>query len=193
MAGLDPAHRARARAHHQRFGAGAGAAVANALQDVAVGDAAGGEEDVVAGAEVVGCEDPVEVVAGVDRGAALLVVARPEPAEQLSPPRPARARAGGRAARGGAPPTPQSKSTGERSLTASRAAETSPSVIRRMRAPASRTSTIASLCLSRSSMTTVTSPTLPPLRSAISFSVSGSGRSRSSRSAISSPPAIFSM
>ena len=35
---------------------------------------------------------------------------------------------------------PQSRSTGERSLTASRAAETSPSVIRRMRPPASRTS-----------------------------------------------------
>src|SRR6187397_3428244 len=53
VAGLDAAHGARARAHHQRFGAGAGAAVAHALQDVAVGDTAGGEEDVLAGAEVV--------------------------------------------------------------------------------------------------------------------------------------------
>src|SRR5262245_55106077 len=52
VAGLDAAYGARTRAHHQRFGAGAGAAVADALQDVAVGDAAGGEEDVLARAEV---------------------------------------------------------------------------------------------------------------------------------------------
>ena len=61
-------------------------------------------------------------------------------------------------------------------------------MIRRMRAPASRTSFIASSWRGRSSMTTITSPIDPPLRSAISFKVSGSGRSRSSRSAISSPP-----
>ena len=44
----------------------------------------------------------------------------------------------------GVPPMPHSRSTGERSLTASSAAETSPSRIRRMRAPASRTCFIAS-------------------------------------------------
>ena len=58
--------------------------VAHALQELAVGDAGGGEEDVVAGDEAVDVEDLVEVVAGVDRGLALVVVARPEPAEQLA-------------------------------------------------------------------------------------------------------------
>src|ERR1700742_3472885 len=81
---LDAAHGARARAHHQRFGGRAFAAVADALEDVAVGHPGGGEEDVLAGAEVVGGEDLVEVVALVDRGAPLLVVTRPEPAEQLA-------------------------------------------------------------------------------------------------------------
>ena len=38
----------------------------------------------------------------------------------------------------GVPPMPHSRSTGERSLTASSAAQTSPSVISRTRAPASR-------------------------------------------------------
>src|SRR6187551_3956758 len=78
VARMDAAHRAGTGAHHQRFGSGPRTAVANALQDVAVGDAAGGEEDVVTGAEVVGCEDTVEVITRVDRRAALLVVARPE-------------------------------------------------------------------------------------------------------------------
>src|ERR1700733_602706 len=80
---LDAAHGSGAGAHHQRFGGRAFAAVADALEDVAVGYPGGGEEDVLAGAEVVGGEDLVEVVAGVDRGAPLLVVARPEPSQQL--------------------------------------------------------------------------------------------------------------
>ena len=43
--GVDPAHRARARAHDQRLGRGAARAlVAHALEHVAVGDAGGGEE-----------------------------------------------------------------------------------------------------------------------------------------------------
>src|SRR4029077_9645156 len=84
---LHAAHGAGAGAHHQRFGGCAFAAVANALEDVAVGDAGGGEEDVLARAEVVGCEDLPEVVALVDRGAALVVVAGPEAAEQLPAPR----------------------------------------------------------------------------------------------------------
>ena len=84
MGRLDAADGAGAGAHHQRFGGRAFAAVADALEDVAVGDAGGGEEDVLAGAEVVGCEDLVEVVAGVDRGAPLLVVARPEPSQELA-------------------------------------------------------------------------------------------------------------
>ena len=93
----------------------------------------------------------------------------------------------------GVPPIPHSRSTGEFSLTASSEAETSPSVIRRTRAPASRTWCMASWWRSRSSITTITSRMSRFLRSAISASVSASGRSRSSRSAMSGPPAIFSM
>src|SRR5262249_12794632 len=81
---LNTTHNAKAKAHHQRFGGRAFAAVADALEDVAVDHPGGGEEDVLAGAEVVGGEDLVEVVAGVDRSAPLLVVARPEAAEQLA-------------------------------------------------------------------------------------------------------------
>ena len=81
---LDPAHGARARAHHQRLGRRPGAAVADALEDVAVGDAGGGEEDVLPRAEIVAGQHPVEVVAGVDRRLALVVVAGPEPSQQLA-------------------------------------------------------------------------------------------------------------
>ena len=78
---------------------------------------------------------------------------------------------------------PQSRSTGERSLTASSAAETSPSVIRRMRAPASRTSRIASSWRGRSSMTTVTSPTLAALAlgDQLAASPAAAGRGRAGR------------
>src|SRR5207342_2228447 len=83
MASVDAADGAGAGAHDQRLGRGAGAAVADALEDVAVGHAGGREEDVVARAEVVGGEHAVEVVAGVDGGLALAVVTGPEAAEQL--------------------------------------------------------------------------------------------------------------
>src|SRR5262245_28445409 len=65
--GLDLADRARLRAHHERLRARAVAPVAHALQQVAVADAAGAEEDVVAGHEVVGGERLVEVVAQIGR------------------------------------------------------------------------------------------------------------------------------
>ena len=93
----------------------------------------------------------------------------------------------------GVPPIPHSKSTGERSVTASSAAETSPCAISRTRAPAARIAFTPSAWRGRSSTTTITSPISQPLRWAISASVSGSGRSRSSKSAISGEPAIFSM
>jgi hypothetical protein len=52
----------------------AAAAVAHAAQQLAVGDAGRDEEHVVAGDEVVGGEHAVEVVPGVERALALLVV-----------------------------------------------------------------------------------------------------------------------
>src|SRR4051812_22838608 len=82
--GGDVADRARARAHADRLGVGRAAGVAHALEHLAAGDAGGSEERVLAPAEAVLVEHLVEVVAGVDRGVALLVAARPEPAEDLS-------------------------------------------------------------------------------------------------------------
>src|SRR5690606_12421257 len=60
--GLDQAHGARLRAHHQRLRVDVLGVVAHALQEVTVGDAGGREEAVVAGDEVVGGEHLVEVV-----------------------------------------------------------------------------------------------------------------------------------
>ena len=58
--------------------------VVHALEQLAVGDAGGGEEAVVARHEVVGAQHLVEVVAGVEGGVALVVVAGPEPALELA-------------------------------------------------------------------------------------------------------------
>ncbi len=63
----------------------------------------------------------------------------------------------------GVPPMPQRRSTGERSVTASSEAETSPWGMRRTRAPASRTSLMAASWRGRSSITTMTSPIGRPL------------------------------
>ena len=93
----------------------------------------------------------------------------------------------------GVPPTPHSRSTGERSLTACSAAETSPSGMSITRAPASRIALMPSSWRGRSSTTTITSPTSTPLRSATRATVSPIGRSRSSTSATSRLPASFSM
>src|SRR5579864_7373193 len=79
------ANGARARAHDQRLGRRTAVAlVADPLEHVPVGHACGREEDIVPGDEVVAGQHPLEVIAGGDRGLALLVVARPEPAEQLA-------------------------------------------------------------------------------------------------------------
>src|SRR4051794_19339148 len=77
VTGVDAAHGARLRPHHQRLCGGTAAVVADAPQELAVGDAGGREEAVVAGHEVVGGEHLVEVVAALDGGGALAVVAGP--------------------------------------------------------------------------------------------------------------------
>src|ERR1700722_19564568 len=85
VACVDAAHRARPRAHHQRFGRGAAVAlVAHALEDVAVGHTGGGEERVLALNEVVAGENPLQVVALGDGRLALLVAARPQAPDQLA-------------------------------------------------------------------------------------------------------------
>src|SRR3954447_21318993 len=52
--------------------------VTNAVEQLTVGDTGGDEEDVVAADQVVGREHPAEVMAGVARPGALLVVLRPQ-------------------------------------------------------------------------------------------------------------------
>ena len=93
----------------------------------------------------------------------------------------------------GVPPIPHSRSTGDSSCTASRAAETSPCSMNLIRAPTRRISATASLWRSRLSIITVTSRTSVPFSLATSSRVSASGRSRSSRCANACWAAIFSM
>src|SRR6476469_2068219 len=84
VGGVDGADGARLRAHHHRLRARAVAPVAHALEQVAVADAGGAEEHVVARHEIVAREHLVEVVAGVERGLLLFVVARVQPTEHLA-------------------------------------------------------------------------------------------------------------
>src|SRR4051794_9901546 len=79
----DPPDGARAAAHDQRLGRRAPRAlVAHAAQHVAVGDPGGGEEGVVALDQVVLGHDLGDVVAGRLSALALVVVARPQAADQ---------------------------------------------------------------------------------------------------------------
>src|SRR3954454_14953168 len=85
MGGLHSPHGAGAGAHHQRLGGRVAVVqIADAVEQVAVGDARRGEEDVVAADQVVGVEHPLEVVARVLCGLSLVLVARPEPAEDTA-------------------------------------------------------------------------------------------------------------
>src|SRR5215218_6768055 len=76
---VDRADGAAARSHDQGVGAGRLGAVAHAAQQLAVGDA-GRDEEALTDDEVVGGQDAIEVVAGVEGLLALLVVLGPEPA-----------------------------------------------------------------------------------------------------------------
>ena len=95
-------------------GGGAAGAVAHALHQLAVGDAGGDEEAVVAGDQVVGGQHVVgvEVVAGVERPLPLLVVLGPQPA--LDHAAEALHRAGGDDALGGAADAEQQVDAGVR-------------------------------------------------------------------------------
>src|SRR5690606_19826010 len=77
--GLDEPDGARPRAHHERLGGGPALLVADALQQLPIGDAGCGEEAVVASHQTIGVQDLVEVVTGVDGRLALGVVTRPQP------------------------------------------------------------------------------------------------------------------
>src|SRR5207248_1548016 len=80
VAGVDQPDGARLRPHDERLRGGAVAVVVHAPEQLAVGDAGGREEAVVAGDEVVDREHAVDVVAAGDGGLPLVVVARPQPA-----------------------------------------------------------------------------------------------------------------
>src|SRR5829696_5673709 len=84
VGGVDGPDGARLRAHHHRLGARAVAPVAHPLEEVAVADASGAEEHVVARHEVVAGEHAVEVVAGIECCLTLVVVAGVETPEHLA-------------------------------------------------------------------------------------------------------------
>ena len=74
VVGLDPAHSAGLGAHDDRVRAGVAARhVADAVDQVAVGDARGDEQGLVGADQVVGVEDLVDIEAGLGGAAALLV------------------------------------------------------------------------------------------------------------------------
>src|SRR5699024_10227897 len=78
--GLDGANGPGGRAHHHRLGGHVGGVIAHASQQVAVGDAGGGEVAVVGSDQIVGGEHPLEIVTGLDGLRALLLVLGGEPA-----------------------------------------------------------------------------------------------------------------
>src|SRR5688572_1789797 len=80
VGGVHLADRPRLRTHDQRLRGGPVPPEADTAEQLAVGDAGGGEEDVFPRAEIVEGEDLVEVVTGVDRLLAFVVVAGPEAA-----------------------------------------------------------------------------------------------------------------
>src|SRR5262249_40789279 len=80
VGGLDAADGARARTHDDGVRDRAAGDVANPLQERAARDPGGGHEDVLAGDQVVGREDAIDVVAGVVEVLAFVVVAWPEAA-----------------------------------------------------------------------------------------------------------------
>src|SRR3954449_11751366 len=84
MRGLERAHGAGLRPHHERGCERAAGAIADAAEQIAVSHAGGGEEDVLAADQVVRGEDALEVVAGVAGGLRLLLIAGPEPALELT-------------------------------------------------------------------------------------------------------------
>ena len=93
----------------------------------------------------------------------------------------------------GEPPMPTSRSMPESGQAVEMAAGASPCGIRRMRAPASRTSAMTSLCRSRSRITTVSSLTVSPFAFATPSRFSVIDLVMSMAPIASGPTAIFSM
>ena len=71
---IDVSNGARPASHHQAVAASAVCVVTNAAQKLAVGDACGGKEDVVAANKIVHGEYLAEVVAQCNRSVLLFVV-----------------------------------------------------------------------------------------------------------------------
>src|SRR5262249_38807348 len=82
VGGLYSPDRSGARAHDERLGRRmAVVEIPHPVEQVTVGDAGGGEEDVLPAHQVVRVQHPGKAVAGVLRRLALLVASRPQPAE----------------------------------------------------------------------------------------------------------------
>ena len=190
----DPPHRPRPRAHHERLGGGAPVAlVADALEHVAVGHPGGREEHVLAARRGRRrSASSSRSYPAVDRGVPLRRRRAATAGPSSSPPMHLIAAAV--ITPSGVPPIPHSMSTGELSLTASSAAETSPSGSagpgRRPRGPRAIASRVA-LAVEHHDHHVADVALACARRSAPASRPAG--RSRSSRSAISGPPAIFSM
>ena len=93
----------------------------------------------------------------------------------------------------GVPPMPSSRSIPVPSRAAMIAPATSPSVIRWIRAPVSRTCVISSWCRGRSRMTTVTSCGTHPLALATAAMLAAGGAVMSTTSAAAGPVASLDM
>src|SRR6187551_3883181 len=74
VVGGDPADGPGARAHHDRLGLDAGAGDADAPQEDPARDPGRGDEDVIAGDEIVRRQHALEVDAGIDQRLPLLIV-----------------------------------------------------------------------------------------------------------------------
>ena len=72
---IDVSNGARPASHHQAVAACAVRVVTNAAKKLAVGDASGGEEDVVAANKIVHCQYLAEVVTQSDSSIFLFIVA----------------------------------------------------------------------------------------------------------------------
>ena len=76
VVGLDHPDSSGLRAHHDRLGGAAAAVVLDALQQVAVGDSGGAEEDVLTGHQIFCGEYLIQVITGIERLLAFGVVGR---------------------------------------------------------------------------------------------------------------------
>ena len=190
MTGVDLADRARLRAHDERVGGRRPCVVVDAFEQVTVGDTGGREEAVLAPDQVFEGEDRFEVVAGVEGGPALVVVAGPQPSVERTAH--ALERGGGEHAFGRAADPEEDVGAGVGPRCRHRTSNVTVLDEADTRASA-RTSRMRSAWRSRSRITAVTSRTDSPFAFATASRFAFGGASGSMTPAASAPTASFSM